>query len=142
MLFVKVPQAFVSKDQWSAFIKNPRHAIAAWASRRHVQLTDSWKWSKRNLATTPRRSLASFARPKADLPTLGCAGVDGVFTFPPSGHKEHVTIEWIDRLSKESDKDYFARAHLHSRLDWHAMVYASDGRSPSQRPLVFLGCGS
>ena len=112
VLFVKVPQAFVSKDQWSAFIKNPRHAIAAWASRRHVQLTDSWKWSEEKLGNNATQIFGIIRAPKADLPTLlGCAGVDGVFTFPPSGQKEHVTIEWIDRLSKESDKDYFARAH-------------------------------
>ena len=112
VLFVKVPQAFVSKDQWSAFIKNPRHAIAAWASRRHVQLTDSWKWSEEKLGNNATQIFGIIRAPKADLPTLlGCAGVDGVFTFPPSGQKERVTIEWIDRLPKESDKDYFARAH-------------------------------
>ncbi|CAE7305654.1 Otud3, partial [Symbiodinium microadriaticum] len=112
VLFVKVPQAFVSKDQWSAFIKNPRHAIAAWASRRHVQLTDSWKWSEEKLGNNATQIFGIIRAPKADLPTLlGCAGVDGVFTFPPSGQKERVTIEWIDRLPRESDKDYFTRAH-------------------------------
>ena len=67
---------------------------------------------KRNLATTPRRSLASFAPPRPICPLcLGVLGLMGFSPFRPAGKKERVTIEWIDRLPRESDKDYFTRAH-------------------------------
>ena len=36
--------------------------------------------------------------------------VEAVFAYPPSGQRENVTVQWVDRLPKESDKDHMARA--------------------------------
>ena len=80
VLFVKVPQSFVSNDQWNSFIKNPRCAIAAWASKRHVQLTDSWKWSEEEIGNNATQIFV-LLRPICPL-SLGVLGSREFFTFP------------------------------------------------------------
>ncbi|CAE7774466.1 unnamed protein product [Symbiodinium sp. CCMP2592] len=58
-----------------------------------------------------RQVFGVLRAPKADIPTLlSRAGEGGVFVYPPAGQRENVVVEWIDRLPKEADRDYFARA--------------------------------
>ena len=110
ILFVKVPQLFTSPEKWKAFTKNPKHAIATWASSHHVQLTDSWKWAEEKTANDARQVYGILRTPKADAPTLlALSGNAGVFVFPPAGQRENVTVQWVDRIAKESDRDYMAR---------------------------------
>ena len=112
VLFVKVPQSFVSKDQWNSFIKNPRHAVAAWASRRHVQLTDSWKWSEEEIGNNATQIFGIIRAPKADLPTLlGCAGVEGVFLLShPAGRRSESRSSGLTSCLRNRTRTVFARA--------------------------------
>ncbi|CAE7488209.1 unnamed protein product [Symbiodinium sp. CCMP2592] len=111
VLFVKVPQAYCSADVWTGFLQRPKSAIASWAAGHHVQLTDSWQWAEEKLSNGTRQVFGILRAPTRDHPTLlGLAGHGGVFVFPPGSQKEKVTIEWIDRVTKESDRDYYARA--------------------------------
>ena len=111
VLFVKVPHAFASSERWQAFSKSPKLAIATWATSHHVQLTDSWNWAEEQTANGAKQVFGVLRAPLSDLPTLlAKSGEAGVFVVPPAGQREKVVVEWVDRHSKESDKDYFARA--------------------------------
>ena len=104
VLFVKVPQAFAAADRWKAFTKNPKHAIAAWSSSHHVQLTDSWKWAEERSANDARHVFGIVRILKADASTLlALSGNAGVFVFHCGGQRENITINWVDRLPIKGD---------------------------------------
>ena len=111
VLFVKVPQAFCPADKWKSFLQRPKSAIAAWTATNHVQITDSWSWSEEKLPSGAHQVFGILRAPTKDLPALlGLSGHSGVFVFPPGSMKERITVEWLDRLPKEADRDYHARA--------------------------------
>ena len=111
VLFAKVPQAFCPADRWKSFLQRPKSAIASWTAEHHIQLTDSWQWAEEQNANGARQVFGILRAPTKDLPALlSLSGHGGVFVFPPGSNKERITVEWIDRLSKETDRDYHARA--------------------------------
>ena len=102
---------------------------------------------KSSCLVVPVRCLASSGpRLRISLLCLGLSGHGGVFVSPPGRNKEPITIEWLDRLPKEADRDYHARAMRAqsiglacngARLGWKKPI---DANTRFSRIWVLNGC--
>ncbi|CAE7588445.1 L96 [Symbiodinium sp. KB8] len=81
VLFCKIPQEFVSADDWRKFVTGPRAAIAKWAAGHHVHIIDTFSWTEEKLPFNRRQVFGIIRIAESDTNTLlGVSGAGGVFT--------------------------------------------------------------
>ena len=98
ILYIKIPQEFVSGDVFRKFGSSPRAQIAQWAAAQRVQLIDTFKWTEELLPGDRRQVFGIVKVSAADAPTLlAQSGSGGVFVQAPRDKASSQYVQWIER---------------------------------------------
>ena len=102
ILYIKIPQEFVSGDVFRKFGSSPRAQIAQWAAAQRVQLIDTFKWTEELLPGDRRQVFGIVKVSAADAPTLlAQSGSGGVFVQAPRDKASSQYVQWIERNKDE-----------------------------------------
>ena len=136
VLFCKIPQEFVSADDWRKFVTGPRAAIAKWAAGHHVHIIDTFSWTEEKLPFNRRQVFGIIRIAESDTNTLlGVSGAGGVFTQAPREKATGQSVQWIEREPKsEAHSAYLARAMRQTGAHGLAVRGLSLGRRHAADP--------
>ena len=110
VVYFKVPEMYVSAEQFKHWKNNPSRAASAWAISHQVTLADSWGWVEEQPAGKQGRQLFGIARLlETELSSLvAVSGRSGVFVDVPRGSLPS-TVQWLAQTKGEAPIAYLER---------------------------------
>ncbi|CAE7487421.1 unnamed protein product, partial [Symbiodinium sp. CCMP2456] len=110
VVYFKVPEMYMSAEQFKHWKNNPSRAASAWAISHQVTLADSWGWVEEQPAGKQGRQLFGIARLlETELSSLvAVSGRSGVFVDVPRGSLPS-TVQWLAQTKGEAPIAYLER---------------------------------
>ena len=110
VVYFKVPELYMTAEQFKHWKHNPSRAASTWAISHQVTLADSWGWVEEQPAGKQGRQLFGIARlMETELSSLvAVSGRGGVFVDVPRG-KLPSTVQWLAQTKGEAPITYLER---------------------------------